>query len=451
MSSFVDTLTDPVLFWTKSWRDHLARTTSMSGLTSLEMLKKRAREKLSKVDRERLALGLHVETMRLKSAATLPRPFSGAEWMPAAGLASEPANASKRMNEYVLTPYGQTNRPAWDPEGWELRVSHLSASVRDFAALIEALLRFTDESPEQICHRIFTGTSFATTTAESQRCERLAARLDALVAQTDKLVDRVSPGAGLTALFTRTAQVKESMLRAGSASAWWPYPNRDEPVSIGVLPAPYWDLAYDQAHVTLDPVDPRYRYMSCPPLDWFNALLYLPRAYLGCVTYVPSWVTTPDPAAEDVGQLMATLYESQSTLTEVRTLATGDARIRAPGDRRDDPCASRMAPTLDANYRFPEEEGHCWLVIYPAQSGKGLSALLYWSLGEGGVHVCSLDRHSMHVASQLHLPGEYGVMTVVERIEQLLDDPRHSLAQEWARTAFDLQNNPVLAAQRLHR
>jgi len=42
-------------------------------------------------------------------------------------------------------------------------------------------------------------------------------------------------------------------------------------------------------------------------------------------------------------------------------------------------------------------------------------------------------------------------MTLAERIEQLLDDPRRLLATEWARTAFDVQDNPVLACERLDR
>ena len=90
-------------------------------------------------------------------------------------------------------------------------------------------------------------------------------------------------------------------------------------------------------------------------------------------------------------------------------------------------------------------------MIYPAQDHKGLCPLLYWSLDDGHVFVCSLDRDSIHAASQPHMPSEQGVLTVVERIEQLIQDPRRPLAQDWARTAFDLEDNPILANARLHR
>jgi hypothetical protein len=87
-------------------------------------------------------------------------------------------------------------------------------------------------------------------------------------------------------------------------------------------------------------------------------------------------------------------------------------------------------------------------------SGSGSQGIVSHALLEprgGGVHVCSLDRHSMHVASQVHLPYEHGIMTLADRVEQLLDDPRRLLATEWARTAFDVQDNPVLACERLDR
>jgi hypothetical protein len=50
----------------------------------------------------------------------------------------------------------------------------------------------------------------------------------------------------------------------------------------------------------------------------------------------------------------------------------------------------------------------------------------------------------MHALSHLHMPSEQGVLTLIERIEQLLTDPSHTLGAEWARTAYDLHHNPVL-------
>lgn len=450
MTDLVTRLTDPVPFWMKSWRDHLARNPSVSGETSLALLKEHARTKLTQVDRERLAQGLHAETARLVGG-TSRRVFSNAEWMRAAGLDDEPANASKRITEYILPPHWQIYSRKDDSDSWELRAKRISASARNFALLIDALREFTDEDHGQLCRRIFAGTSFATTVAETDRHTRLASTLKTLVGQTDKLVERVLSGTGLTQLFARTAEVKAAMLRAGCISAWWPYYDREEALAANApLPDPYWDIDYDGPSTTLDPSDPGYRNLFRPPLGWLDALMYLPRAYLGCATWVPAWVPEPEIAPEKVGQLMAELYQYQSTLIEKRHLIRRETRIRVQSSLHADAAsAAQVADPL--HRRSPDEEGHCWLVIYPAQNRKGLCPMLYWSLAEGNVFVCSLDRYSMHAASQLHLPGEQGVLTVVERIEQLLQDPRRPLAQDWARTAFDLQDNPILARERLHR
>lgn len=451
MTEFVETLTDPIPFWTKAWRDHLARNPGVSGATSLALLKEHAREKLGKVDRERLALGLHAESVRLGGAPALRRAFSNAEWMRAAQLADEPANPTKRLSAYLLRPYGEVSPDRWDPDIWELRASKVSASARNFALLIDALSEFTIEEHEQVCRRIFAGTSFAATAADNARHERLAARLDTLVRQTDKLVERVLSGPSLEQLFARTAELKDLALRAGQVSPWWPYFDRDEtPASDAALPDPYWDIHFDGPATTLDLDNPGYRFMWYPPLDWLDALVHLPRAYLGCAAWLPSWVGDSSTETEKVGRLMSELFQNQSTLIEERNLAARETRIAANSLPQTQAAAGK-AEERGLEYRFPSEEGHCWLVIYPAQGHRGLCPMLYWSHGEGGVHVCSLDRHSMHVASQVHLPYEHGIMTLADRVEQLLDDPRRLLATEWARTAFDVQDNPVLACERLDR
>jgi hypothetical protein len=296
-----------------------------------------------------------------------------------------------------------------------------------------------------------TGTSFAETAADTARHERLAARLDTLVRQTNKLVGRVLSGTSLEQLFSRTAELKDMALRGGKVSSWWPYFDRNEAIARdAALPDPYWDVSHDGQATPVDPDNPGYRFMWYPPLDWFNTLVHLPRAYLGCAAWLPSWMDEPSVEIEKVGRLMFELFQKQSTLTEERGLAARETRIAAsplPQMR----AATGTPEERGLQYRVPCEEGHCWLVIYPAQDRRGLCPMLYWSHGEGGVHVCSLDRHSMHLASKVHLPCEHGVMTLADRVEQLLDDPRRLLATEWARTAFDLQDNPVLASERLDR
>ena len=381
MTDLIDTLTDTVRFWTKSWCDHVARNPRIGGGISLALLKQHGGQKIDRADRERLAMGLHSETLHISGAPNLRGPFSKADWMCAAGLADEPANPTKRLNEYVLPPYGLPNVATW-----ELRAGRLSASARNYARLIDALLEFTDEDTDQVCQRIFAGSSFAATTADAGRYERLAAQLNELVAQTDKLVERIYPGASLEQLFRRTAEVKAKMLRAGYSSAWWPYFGRNEPVPADdALPDPYWELSYVFPYTTVDPSNPAYRYMLCPPLDWLDALMHLPRAYLGCAAHVPNWVAEPDAASAKVGQLMADLHQFQSTLTEERNLATRDARISGSGVRLALPLrgmallarhlSRQGSPRLVSIALLEPGRGRCaCLHSWPVQHARGIAA-----------------------------------------------------------------------------
>lgn len=446
MPCMIERFTDPVPFWTKSWRDHCARNPGMPGHASLALLRKRFREKLDRADRERLAIGLHTESTRIARIGRQDKPFSNAAWMIAAGMVSEPTNPTKRLNEYVLPSYDPNNVDAW-----EERASRLVVSARDYPKLIEALLGFADEDHDALLRRIFAGSSFSISAEEIARYGRLAAGLTELIAQTDKMVSRVQPGTSLVRTFTRTADVKTELMRDGSPMAWWPYfPPLDLPAPGAALPDPYWDLTHEHPYGAADPSRPAYRRMAMPPLDWLDGLMYLPRAYLGCATRVPDWIAAPEEHPEKVGKLFADLYALQSTLTEVRSPLTGEVRCDAPG-ARDGIDPSPIEEGIPQGARWISEEGHCWLVIYPARGRSGLCPLLYWSLGEGGVHVCQLDQSGMHALSQIHLPSEEGVLTGVERIEQLLQDPARSLAREWARTAFDLQHNPVLEQERLRK
>lgn len=444
MSDMIERLTDPVLFWAKSWHDHCVRNPEMPGYASVALLRKRVREKLDRADRERVAIGLHVESTRIAQSGSKGKPFSNAAWMTAAGLAIDPTNPTKRLNEYVLPPYDPKNVDAW-----EERASRLVVGARGYLQLIEALLGFTEEGHDALLGRIFAGSSFASGAAEVARYGRLAAGLAELVAQTDKMVARVQPGTSLARTFAHTAEVKAELIRARSPMAWWPYfAPFESPLPGAVLPDPYWDLTHEFPYGAADPSQAAYRRMAMPPLDWLHGLMYLPRAYLGCAARVLDWVDAPKEQPEKVGKLFAELYTCQSTLMEVRNPHSEEVRCDAL-DALSDLNSSQLEEGLPRIARDIGEEGHCWLVIYPARGRAGLCPLFYWSLGEGGVHVCQLDEMGMHALSQILLPSEGGILTAVERIEHLLLDPSRPLAREWARTAFDLQLNPVLVQDQL--
>lgn len=444
MPDMIGRLTDPGPFWTTSWRGYCARNPGMPGHDSLSLLRKRGCEKLDRADRERLAIGLHVESTLISRSGNRDRPFSNAAWVNAAGLAGDRTNPTKRLNEYLLPPYDPDNSDAW-----EERASRLVAGARDYPQLIEALLGFSEEDHDALLRRIFSGSSFTVGAAEVVRYGRLAAGLTELVAQTDRMVARVQPGTSLLRTFSRTAEVKAEMIRAGSPVAWWPCFAPFGPLPPeGVLPDPYWDLTHEVPYGAVDPSRVSYRRMAMPPLDWLDGLMYLPRAYLGCATRVLDRVEAPEEQPENVGRLFAELYTCQSTLMEVRNQHSGEVRCDAPG-AQSGPDFSQPEEVRSRFTRNIAEEGHCWLVIYPARGGTGLCPLFYWSQGEGGVHVCQLDQTGMHALSQILVPGEGGILTAVERIGQLLLDPARPLAREWARTAFDLQLNPVLVQDRL--
>jgi hypothetical protein len=447
----VDQLTDPAGTWAKEWRRYLARQTRRSGCESLALLRQFATVKpgrLSQSDRERMATALHCEVERLSGTVHDGLPFSKAAWMRGAGL-DEPGNATKRYGEFVLAPWY-----SMDYETWEERRNKLSAGAGHFGRLIEALFVFSSEAPEQVCRRIFAGTSFAGDSIDPERYTRAAGQLQALVRAADALVGYGNGQEGIEGLFTRTAQVKRRMLAMGSRPPSWPYPDWFYP-STGVLdiPSVYWDerdsadcdMEGPGAHAMFDTKDPRYRNLLRMTFGWLDSLVHLPRAYMGCISFPQDLVGDVEQETDEIGLQLAVQDRLQYSLVERRELATGRTRIQGihPADLQDGPARAGQTIPLQER-RHPEEEDHCWLVIYPAKGGKGLCPMLYWPRAEAGVFVCPLNANNLHVLSEFCVTSDNGVMTLFERLEQMLTTPLRHLAHEWARTAFDLCSNPVL-------
>jgi len=447
----IEQLADPAATWAREWRRYLARQVRRRGCESLALLRQFATVKpgrLAPSDRERIATALHCEVERLLGTVCDEQPFSKAAWMRAAGL-DEPGNATKRYGEFVIAPWYST-----DYETWEERRNKLSASAGHFGRLIEALCMFSSDAPEQVCRRIFAGTSFAGDAIDPERYARAAGHLQALVRATDALVAYGNDKEGIEGLFVRTAQVRRRMPSTGSRPPSWPYPDWFYP-RTGVLDIPdvYWDerdsveygMAGPGAHAMFDANDPRYRNLLRMSFDWLGSLVHLPRAYMGCMAFPQDLVDDVEQEADQIGVHLSIQYRLQHSLVERRELAPSRTRIQGihPADLQDGPAgAGEMVPLQEK--RHPEEEGHCWLVIYPAKGRKGLCPMLYWPQAEAGVFVCPLDANNLHALSEFCMTSDDGVITLFERLEQMLAMPSRQLAHEWARTAFDLCSNPVL-------
>lgn len=406
--------------------------------------------RLSPSDREKLASALFVELDLLKRGVVRTvKPFSTAAWMAEAGLASGDINPTKRLNEYVLDARSLTLAQYKD------RAKKLSARHAHYARLIQALLSFINEDADTVCRRIFIGTSFESGVANVDQCRPIVSSINELVANISKLIARVADKEDLETIFARTAKTKERLQRAGDVINW-PYIDLGKPYASCQEEVPNWERPYwDEVESNFNGfADPRHGHMVSLSLDWLDALMYLPRAYLGCAVYFPDWDIDPDVDTQKAGTWLNGTREYQNDLAELRTLQTGRAEV-AWHDAHSVLYRSRSTVAKFtgevSNRRFPAEEGHCWLVIYPARLRQALCPMLYWSQGPGGVHVCPLDEDSIYVLSHFCLSAGTegkGVITLFDRLRQMLWDESNSLELEWARTVFDVLKNPILASDR---
>lgn len=432
---------------------HSGQPHRVTGRACLDLMMQRGAmglPRLSPLDREKLAAALFVEVDLLKrDTARTVKPFSTAAWMAAASLAGDDINPTKRLNEYTLDARSLPLNQYKD------RAKKLSARHTHYARLIQALLGFTNEDRDAVCSRIFTGTSFESGVADVTQCRPIISSINELVVSTSKLIARVADKEDLETIFARTAKTKERLQQAGSVVNW-PYIDLGEPHASCEEEVPNWERPYwhDVESNFNGFADPRHGHMLSLSLDWLDALMYLPRAYLGCAVYFPDWDIDPDVDTQRAGTWLDGTGQYQNDLAELRTLHTGRAEVAW----RDAHSAqyklhSTVAEFTEefSNRRFPSEEGHCWIVIYPARLRHGLCPMLYWSQGQGGVHVCPLDEDSIYVLSHFCLsvgPDGKGVITLFDRLRQMLWDESNSLELEWARTVFDVLKNPVLKSDR---
>lgn len=416
----------------------------ISGAESLRFFKERPKGLLSKVDREKIAGALFLEIENLeKHPDVSKKPFSRAELMRQSGLAQQgDANPTKRLHELTLPP--------WGPIDASKKRRPLCATYYSYIELIKAIIDFSNEEVDEICDRIFSGTSYSGTETDINKNRHLAHELERKIDHIDKMMANFSSKKTLTQIFDETAQFKEILQKSGSVTNWpyfdlsGPYESSDD--ELPNWEYPYWARNYDN-DVSLSYQDKRRYTMFATCLDWYDAVLHLPRVYLGCAVCLPDWC---DAAANTAKRNLwfDEISRSRKEIAELRYLAARRSEIVWQDENVEQYSTKHYRNGSQVDY-----EGHCWLVIYPSPDGKSLCPLFYWHLADGGVHVSILNHQTIEVLSELYIVAgnPEKMMTVFEHLTDLLENNGHFVETEWARTAFDILDNPVLMEYRFHQ
>jgi hypothetical protein len=431
--------------WGVLWRknEEAEKNRQVKGSASLSVFRQRSRlrpekstEYVAQRDREKIACALYLEIERLEKHPELcAAQFSRKGLMQKADIAKEgDPTPTKRMRELTLHP----DKPAEDSDKRRLG---LCASYDRYIRLIDALISFSREDEEEICIRIFSGTSFSGIETDINKNRGMVRDLESKIKIIDKMLSLVSKRMTLGECFRESARLKERAQKDGSTINW-PYFDLQEPYAPNGDELPNWESPYwSKRHEAFPPSnydDIYHRAMISTCLDWYHAILYLPRIYLGCAIYFPSWLVGSEdtPSRNDY---LRDISQSQEEIAELRPLITRQSVIVFGNDKQEYRSNSRPGGLL-------EGDGHCWLVIYPSLDGNKLCPMFYWSQGEGGVHVCILNDETIDILSNFHIisAGPVRVFTVFEHLSELLDGGAKMVEIEWARTAFDLLDSPFL-------
>jgi hypothetical protein len=428
--------------WPDLWRlrESIESSRRVEGAASLEVFKRRAKTpRISKRDREMIACALHFEITRLEEHPELCNgPFSRAALALQAGLAADDTNPTKRLRELTLDPQLPKDKLA-------IRKNSLCASYRPYISLIEnGLTRFSKEGIEGICARVFSGTSYAGIETDIRKNRMLTHQLANIAAKVNSIV-RTILDKSLEDCFRESAILKKSAQTSGSVSNW-PFIDLWEPYAENGEEVPNWESPYWTGSRT-NPIqdfrfgDIYYRAILQTSLDWHNTVVCLPRVYLGCAIHLPSWLGDWQGAPHR-SEYLAAIDNCTRAIAEQRSLEEQRTKVVFIGDEGQ---TYQTAPSSVNN--LMEGEGHCWIVIYPSPNEKGLVPMFYWSQGEGGVHVCVLTDETIDVLANFHIASsaDARVISVFERIAELLKDKARPIEIEWARTAFDILSNPFLS------
>lgn len=401
-------------------------------------------EKLSISDREKIACALFLEIQSLEQRPELCNgSFSRKNLAISAGLAeATDPTPTKRLHELTIDPCKLINKKIIQKKKIDLY-----AKYENYKKLINAILAFSKENRGEICKRIFAGTSFEGFETDINLLRDIAGRLNKKILSVDRVFKIISPHAGLEDKFNEIANLKESAQKYGSVINW-PFIDLEEPYSQENMEIPNWNTPYwpkRHGNDSFDTSDVRGGAMRILPLDSYNAILYLPRLYLGCAVYLNDWGINPDKDTHKLNEFLSEIAISRREIAELRLLSERKPSMIWLNDnnffRK-----SASPPTFNATnnnlFRILDGEGHCWIAIYPAPQG-GICPVLYWCQGEGGVHVCIINADTIHALSNFYVisgSNSRKITSVYERLHENLENG--NLEIEWARTAFDLLRHP---------
>lgn len=345
--------------WVAQWRmrqTHL-RDRMRTGIESMELFCERARDrednsshKIALADRPKLASALNTEIERLETDCVASgRPFRRRDLMVAARLATaDDPHPTKRLHELTLKE---------DESGEDL-----CAAIFNYQSLIESLVSFSTEVPEKIYARIFAGTSFSGVETDIVRHRKLVASLKQKIGRIDKLM-HVAFKSELREVFDEIAQASAFLRAEGTPIAW---PSFDIDAGSGAVPRKSSADVFRSGWTPGHHADVRNA-MHYTHLDWHDAVLHLPRCYLGCAAILEEWMRDGDDV-EAVNDVLRGIDVARRSITEARSLS--DDRTRMTFDDG--------GVLVDRRYRPSgfDEDGHCWLVIYPSRSRTGLIPML---------------------------------------------------------------------------
>jgi len=346
----------------------------------------------------------------------------------------EHAADSKNIARLCLPPGG-------DPVKRGIRRSALQ-----FKQLIGAIALHTGRNEELLADEVLAGTLLhpaATAIGSFDELDLLVSALARIVNQVDREFD-------LFGTFTKTAQLRQDALAAGSGLCWPHYDLEPSPGEHDLARSrEEWTRACDRSQAWWHE-DTRFGLqtdLNWQPGGWGSGVcqddsfFHVPHCPLGEILL---W-DLPDPRVDRPAYTLAVSAE----LERVRAIngfgrVPEDAFDHAARQPRGQVTAPAGMPGHFANY--------FWLAIYPDPRGRRLVPVLYQPAEEGGAYLMPLDLETMGMLRHAVWVTPTASMPVTQRLRQLISDPDAPILAAFRRTAPWLAHNPLLqwAEQRQH-
>lgn len=406
----------------------------------LDILKERSdRAPILLRDRVKIAHGIQLEIERLENDSDLCiGNFSKSALVRRSnGPGRDDPNPTKRLREVTIRGDQLEN---------EKRTACLSARSFPYHSIITSIAGFSRESREAILERIFSGTTVTGAEHEVSDSRVIAEQLNRRLDRLEK-VFKLQVRRSLMDIYTESATRKAVHQQAGGKCNW-PFFKLDDDYDSSLdsvargSELPDWRDAYwAQDHQIFG-----WRVPTC--LDWLETVVFLPRYFLGYGFLVNEWMTSgsmsdPTEASRIRAELAAECRKNLDGAGEWRPWANPGTKIVFLKDEMRLRHSGNIGTWL-------EGQAQMWLVVYPDPERRGrLCPMLYWSCGEGGVHVVVLNwRNIEHLAKvELVTRTGDGPVSLVNHLGELLRSPRDEIFLSWARTATDILDSPFLSDQ----